>query len=340
MDELIPWVLSAAIAIVTLCAMTRLFHIDAFTRIPFRGNPAGVVLDADSLSARQMQDLARELKHSETAFVTAPRPHGGGEDAHDLCIRYFTPTTEVPICGHATIAAHYARAVSLGLDTVELRQKTGAGVQRIRVERQADGDYRIVMRQGPLSFGEPLSAALRGAVAGALGLAEGDFAPDLPLQIVSTGHSKVMVPLRPGVALDAIAPDQAALAALSAEIGCNGWFPFQLRPCGRATDGRMFAPAIGIPEDPVTGNANGPLGAYLVRHGLMPHDGKLLRFDGHQGRALGRDGVVHVEVAIAQGAPQQVSISGGAVILFSAPLDVSRLAGTSNTPAAACPPAA
>jgi PhzF family phenazine biosynthesis protein len=321
--------------------MTQLFHIDAFTATPFRGNPAGVVLGADGLSAAQMQDLARELKHSETAFVMAPQPAGGGDGQdHDVHIRYFTPTTEVPICGHATIAAHYARAVALGLGTLELKQKTGAGVQRIRVERQADGDYRIVMRQGPPSFGAPLPAEARRAAARALGLDTGDFEPGLPLQVVSTGHSKVMLPLRSCVALDAIAPDHAALAALSAEIGCNGWFPFQLRACGRATDGRMFAPAIGIPEDPVTGNANGPLGAYLVQHGLMAHDGKMLRFDGHQGRALRRDGVVHVEVAIEQGAPLQVSISGSAVILFSAPLDIRRLAATSSIPAAACPPAA
>lgn len=319
--------------------MTQLFHIDAFTSTPFRGNPAGVVLAADGMSAQQMQDLARELKHSETAFVLRPED-GPQSEAHDVHIRYFTPTTEVPICGHATIAAHYARAVALGLGTVELKQKTGAGVQRIRVERQPDGDYLIVMRQGPLTFGEPLPAAMRQAVARALGLDTDAFEPGLPLQIVSTGHSKVMLPLRPGVALDAVAPDHAALAALSAEVGCNGWFPFQLRPCGMATDGRMFAPAIGIPEDPVTGNANGPLGGYLVRHGLMPHDGKLLRFDGHQGRALRRDGVVRVEVGIKQGAPRQVSISGGAVILFRAPLDLTRLAATSSTPAAICPPAA
>ena len=213
--------------------MSQLFHIDAFTTTPFRGNPAGVVLGADGLSACRMQDLARELKHSETAFVLRPQD-GAQNEAHDVHIRYFTPSTEVPICGHATIAAHYARAVALKLDTVELKQKTGAGVQRIRVERQADGDYRIVMRQGPLSFGEPLPAAVRHAVARALGLDADAFEPALPLQIVSTGHSKVMLPLRSGVALDAIVPDHAALAALSAEVGCNGWFPFQLRPCGTA----------------------------------------------------------------------------------------------------------
>jgi PhzF family phenazine biosynthesis protein len=104
-------------------------------------------------------------------------------------------------------------------------------------------------------------------------------------------------------------------------LGCNGWVPFVLK--GRfATEGRMFAPAIGIIEDPVTGNANGPLGAYLVRHGLMPHDGKELLFAAHQGRALQRDGVVGVKVGIEDGAPLQVTISGDAVILFSAPLEI------------------
>lgn len=295
--------------------MPQLFHIDAFTTTLFKGNPAGVVLDADGLDAQQMQALARELKHSETAFVMAPQ-----DGSHDVYIRYFTPATEVPICGHATIAAHYARAVALGLGSTELRQKSGAGVQAIRVEAGAGGTYQILMRQGPPSFSEPLRAAERRALARALGLDEHCFEPALPMQIVSTGHSKVMLPLRAGVALDAIRPDYAALSALSAEIGCNGYFPFQLRAGGRSTDGRMFAPAIGIPEDPVTGNANGPLGAYLVRHGLMAHDGRRLRFDGHQGRALGRDGVVHVEVCIERGEPSQVAIRGSAAILFSAPL--------------------
>lgn len=318
--------------------MPQLFHIDAFTTTLFKGNPAGVVLDADGLDAPQMQALARELKHSETAFVMAPQ-----DGSHDVYIRYFTPATEVPICGHATIAAHYARAVALGLDSTELRQKTGAGVQAIRVEAGAGGAYQILMRQGPPSFSEPLPAAERRALAWALGLDQNCFEPALPLQIVSTGHSKVMLPLRAGVALDAIRPDHAALSALSAEIGCNGYFPFQLRACGRATDGRMFAPAIGIPEDPVTGNANGPLGAYLVRHGLMAHDGRLLRFDGHQGRALGRDGVVHVEVDIERGEPSQVAIRGSAAILFCAPLALGgtafTAAGISSIPAATVPPA-
>ena len=293
----------------------QLFHIDAFTKTPFRGNPAGVVLFADQLTEQQMQDIARELKHSETAFVMDPQ----GED-HDVHIRYFTPITEVPICGHATIAAHYARAKWLNLGTRVVHQKTGAGVQEIRI-RQTDDDYRITMLQGPLSFGDRLDDVLRERIARALSLRPSDLVQSLPVQIVSTGHSKVIIPLRSGVDLDAIAPDQAALTSISAQIGCNGYFPFQIRHDKAATtDGRMFAPAIGIAEDPVTGNANGPLGAYLVRYGLMPHDGHQFDFEGHQGRAMRRDGVVQVTVDVEADQPAQVSIHGDAVLLFTAEL--------------------
>lgn len=294
-----------------------LFHVDAFTRTPFRGNPAGVVLDADGMSDEAMQDLARELKHSETAFVW----RADAAD-HDLRIRYFTPTTEVPLCGHATIAAHFARATALQLDAVTLRQKTGAGIQTVGIFRSATGALRVVMHQGAPVFEPPLAGALRERVAAALGLAQSDVVGKLPMQVVSTGHSKVIVPLMPQVDLDGLRPHMPALRALSREIGCNGYFVFQQPPKrtdGEAvTDGRMFAPAIGITEDPVTGNANGPLGAYLVRHALMPHDGRVLRFQGRQGRALRRDGIVHVEVAVTNGEPMAVSIAGEACILFSA----------------------
>lgn len=292
-----------------------LFHVDAFTTTRFRGNPAGVVLNADGMSDAEMQDLARELKHSETAFVLAP----DGAD-HDVRLRYFSPTTEVPLCGHATIATHYVRAGLPGFGSSEFRQKTAAGIQRIRIGRNEAGGRRVFMQQERPRIDPPLDASVRHRIAAALGVADDQLTATLPLQVVSTGHGKVMVPLEPTVDLDALAPRMPALAALSAEIGCNGYFAFQLRKGEAATDGRMFAPAIGIDEDPVTGNANGPLGAYLVHHRLLPHDGASLRFAGHQGRALRRDGIVHVEVRIVDDEPVEVTIAGDACILFSAPL--------------------
>ena len=118
--------------------------------------------------------------------------------------------------------------------------------------------------------------------------------------------------------IDALSPDLNALTAISKQIGCNGFFPFQIRPGKNETDGRMFSPAIGIVEDPVTGNANGPMGAWLVHHNVLPHDGNVLRVKGHQGRALGRDGMIEVTVTIRDNQPEKVTISGAAVILFHA----------------------
>ena len=288
----------------------QVYHVDAFTSVPFRGNSAGVVLHADGLSEAQMQLIARELRHSETAFLLT-------SDDSDVRIRYFTPTVEVPICGHATVAAHYVRANVLGLGNSTVWQTSLAGRHRVDIEATGN-DYRISLEQGVPRFEPPLEGAIRGAIIDALHLSEDDMLAGLPIQVATTGHSKVMIPLKPEVDLDALSPDLQALTAISQQIGCNGFFPFQIRPGENATDGRMFSPAIGIVEDPVTGNANGPMGAWLVQHGLMPHDGKTLRVQGHQGRALGRDGIVDVTVAIRENLPEKVTITGSAVILFHA----------------------
>jgi PhzF family phenazine biosynthesis protein len=288
----------------------QVYHVDAFTSVPFRGNSAGVVLHADGLSEAQMQLIARELRHSETAFLLT-------SNDSDVHIRYFTPTVEVPICGHATVAAHYVRAKVLGLGNTTVWQTSLAGRHRVDIEATGD-DYRISLEQGTPGFEPPLEGVVRAAIIHALHLSEDDMLPGLPIQVATTGHSKVMIPLKPEVDLDALSPDLQALATISQQIGCNGFFPFQIRKGENATDGRMFSPAIGIVEDPVTGNANGPMGAWLVHHGLMTHDGKTLRIQGHQGRALGRDGIVDVTIAIRDNQPEKVTITGSAVILFHA----------------------
>ncbi len=111
----------------------QVYHVDAFTSQPFRGNSAGVVFPADNLSEAQMQLIARELGHSETAFLLH-------SDDSDVRIRYFTPTVEVPICGHATVAAHYVRAKVLGLGNCTIWQTSLAGKHRVTIEKHND-DY-------------------------------------------------------------------------------------------------------------------------------------------------------------------------------------------------------
>ena len=296
----------------------RLFQVDAFTREKYTGNPAGVVPDAEGLSDDDMQRIARELNNSETAFVFPSH-----SPDHDVHVRFFTPTREVPICGHATVAAHYVLAKERGMAGARLLQKTGAGI--LPVDIKADGDdLRIVMTQGSIEFGGVIRGEDKARLLGALHLREDDLRAGYPVQIVSTGHSKVMVPITSRSLLDVITPDSGVLAALSRDIGCNGYYVFCADWSGDAlpVHGRMFAPAAGIMEDPVTGNANGPLGAYLVRHRLVQHDGRVFSFSAAQGEAMRRPGIISVEVGIHDDEPVQVKISGNAVIVFKTEISI------------------
>ena len=118
--------------------------------------------------------------------------------------------------------------------------------------------------------------------------------------------------------LNALTPNLTALARLSAKIGCNGYFVFTFDSddADILTHGRMFAPAIGIPEDPVTGNANGPLGAYLLHNHLLDAPEGTVTFNGQQGEAIGRTGVVTVEVEVKAGKPHRVKVGGHATVAF------------------------
>lgn len=295
----------------------RIHQVDAFTTRRFEGNPAGVVLDALGLSDDEMQNIARELNNSETAFVLPP-------DAadHDLRVRYFTPTVEVPFCGHATVAAHYAHTLVEELPSHRVRQRSAAGRFEIDVTRQGDA-ILVEMRQRPPEFGPPLSDELRGRIMAACGGAFSDLRADCPTQVVSVGHSKVIVALTSPAALAALAPDAAALIALSREIGSNGFHLFapDAAEPGVLTTCRMFAPAIGILEDPVTGNGNGALGAYLVQHHLVPHPATgAWRFRAAQGHATRRPGIADVTVLVEGGRPVRTIVGGAATLAFEGTL--------------------
>lgn len=295
----------------------RLYQVDSFTTEKFRGNPAGVVPNADGLTESQMQTIAREMNNSETAFILSPT----GPD-HEVWVRFFTPTTEVPSCGHATIAAHYVRALEKQLPPCSVIQKIGAGILPVEVEN-ADGDYRIVMTQGAISFGPDIPQRSIEDLLLALDITHADLDDRCPIQIVSTGHSKVLIGIKSRSLLDQLSPDLAALTQISQQIGCNGYYVFVLtNESDIRAHGRMFAPAIGIPEDPVTGNANGPLGAYLVQHGLVDMENGTYQFTARQGEAIGRPGEVDVVVTVVDGKPQTVQVGGRAVVVFKTELEL------------------
>ncbi|HPG41091.1 MAG TPA: PhzF family isomerase [bacterium] len=296
----------------------HVYQVDSFTTEKFKGNPAGVVSNADGLSESQMQSLARELNNSETAFILSPTAAD-----HQVWVRFFTPYTEVPSCGHATVAAHYIRAREMALPSCTVVQKIGAGILPVQIIKEQD-DYRIIMTQGKIEFSDPLPKDICAQIMAALGLTPADMETRCPVQIVSTGHSKVMIGINGREKLNVLSPDMTRLTVLSKLVHCNGYYVFTLDSpfAGILACGRMFAPAIGINEDPVTGNANGPLGAYLVKHRIVPVTGNLFSFQGFQGEAIGRPGIVEVSVTLEQGEPFIVTVGGRAVQIFHTTIEI------------------
>lgn len=289
-----------------------IYQVDSFTNTLFSGNPAGVVLNADGLTDDDMQSIARELNNSETSFFFSPK-----DDTYDGELRYFTPKIEVPTCGHATIAALYAKAVEEKLGNCKLNIKTKVGILPMEIAMRGNG-YYISMTQGEVYISESLHGSLVKELLIALKIRETDLDARCPVQIASTGHSKVMIGIKSRNTLNEMNPDNGKLVDLSEKIKCNGYFVFTLdtnKP-NVLTEGRMFAPAIGINEDPVTGNANGPLGAYLIHNKIMQEENGKLEFVGFQGEKIQRPGSITVEVTVNKGIPERVKISGEARIVF------------------------
>ncbi len=261
-----------------------------------------------------MQRIARELNNSETAFLFQSKSKD-----YDVEVRFFTPTTEVPLCGHATIAAHYVRAIEGSVTSGTVLQKTKAGILPVDIIKEED-DFSIIMTQGTPEVGSPFSTEITKEIANAIGISLHDIRKDCPVCIASAGHSKIMVGINDTEMLHGLKPNMEELSAISNKVGCNGYYVFTLNPTEEIlVHGRMFAPAIGISEDPVTGNANGPLGIYLVHYGICRdlETKNELVFKIRQGEAIRRDGGMTVRVQIDNNVPKQVQIIGNAVIAFS-----------------------
>ncbi|HEV7632747.1 MAG TPA: PhzF family phenazine biosynthesis isomerase [Steroidobacteraceae bacterium] len=293
----------------------EIFQVDAFTSTRFAGNPAGVVLNADCLQDAEMQALARELNNADTAFVLRPT-----DDDHDIRVRFFTPRSEAAFVGHATLAVH---AVLNGAEPQPLRRQMGkTGIVQVRALE--DGGFAI--RQPPAPLGRWLSGEELSTVLAALGLTHADLDPQCPARIIGTASTRLLLGIRVGTRLAALTPDLATLARLSADLGAAGYFLYSRTPSvpDCQVESRMFCPALGIPEDPVSGNAHGMLGVYLLDRGLLQVSGRQLQFTGAQGHHLGRPGKVGIVLQvtdIARGSIcEHVEIRGQAVLVFSATL--------------------
>ncbi len=221
----------------------------------FSGNQLAVVPDASGLSADAMQEIAREFHFSETVFIT-------GRNGGAFAARIFTPAEQIPFAGHPTFGlAHYVRErilrapVPVGIDFP---------VGRILVQKDEGESDLLWMLQREPAFGAEFP---RGAVAAALSLAEPDLDPRYPPMEVSTGLPFLIVPLAEKDALARSSPDRAGIRALFESRAPLGLYPFASAGPGRF-EARMFAPHLGVEEDPATGSAAGCLAAYLSSKGF------------------------------------------------------------------------
>lgn len=258
--------------------------VDAFTTEPMSGNPAGVVPDASGLGESQMQAIAAELGASETAFV---QPVEGA----DRRLRFFTPETEVDLCGHATVAAHaylFDRAI---IDDGTHTMATEAGTFEVEI----DIDGTVWMEQAAPEL-RPADLAYDD-VADALGVdpaALRDVGADLPLGRASTGLPWLMVPVNYFEHLSGAEPDSLAIQELCEQADAEGLyaFTFDTLESDATLHARAFAPLAGVPEDPVTGTAAGACGAYIRRHGAI--DATVEEIVVEQGHFVDRPGRVRV----------------------------------------------
>ncbi len=286
-------------------------QVDAFTAVPFGGNPAGVITDASKLDTRSMQRIAAEMSMSETAFISqTTRP-----DA-TFRIQFFTPTEEVDMSGHVIIAASFALAeegrVELHDGITRIVFETNAGIIPIDIhfrptgapdplEDAIDGGMSISVGNREAGTLEKIvlnqkirrhrpSPIPAGEIADILGIRESEITKTgLPLEIISTGLEQLMVPIDRKESIMGMHPDLIKLSLLNKRFGIdtNHIFSTDTYEEHSTSYSRHFAPKLGMWEDAATGTAAAGLGTYLLRHGVVA-SGKMLMEQGKEENRLAR----------------------------------------------------
>ncbi|MGZ8405617.1 MAG: PhzF family phenazine biosynthesis protein, partial [Nitrospira sp.] len=250
----------------------KFYQADVFTSQPFGGNPVAVFPDADGLTDDELQQIAREMNLSETVFVFPPT-----DPAAVARLRIFTPTQEIPFAGHPVLGTFYVLAQIGRISTQEpvtpVVQECNIGLFPVELHAEQSRVVRVVMSQPKPEFLDPIDAIDDVyLIGGALSLPKHVIADTKwPLQVVSTGLPVLIVPVRTLTAVRSINPDASAIINVCERFGANGIMVFTTVTVESfaSVHARMFAPKIGILEDPATGSAGGALGAYLVQNGVV-----------------------------------------------------------------------
>jgi trans-2,3-dihydro-3-hydroxyanthranilate isomerase len=304
----------------------RFIQVDVFADRPFGGNPLAVFPQAEGLTGEEMQCLAREMNLSETTFVLPPRAPEA-----DFEVRIFTPAKELPFAGHPVVGTHWVLAhlgrVELQEPVTRVRFELGVGVLPADLHVAGGHVERVVMTQDRPAFLAILDVAQVAELAEGLGLAPAAIAEmGLPVQVVSTGVPQMMVPVRSLAEVQALDAGQLNIAALNRACRASGTecvmvFTFETERPESTVHVRLFAPLLGVPEDPATGSANGALGAYLVHHALtspalrraVPVAEPTTLLTSEQGAEIGRPSALYVEVDCAGQEIDAVRVGGQVV---------------------------
>ena len=269
----------------------KVYQYDAFSTEPNKGNPAGVVLNGDDLTATEMQEIALKVGFNETAFPIK-------STVADLRIRYFTPGHETDLCGHATMATLFALK-SRGLlgSKTEFTIETKAGILPIKIESSVDGEIQIKMQHATPQFKEFKGS--REDLAHSIGLKEDDLHSDLPIVYGSTGAWTLIVPIKQLDAFKRMEPNNKKFPEILKEMPQTSLHPFCLETYDSNADmhARHFSsPFSGTIEDAVTGTASGVMGAYYAKYINTDFD-EALTLIVEQGQEIDKDGRVVVKVS-------------------------------------------
>ena len=291
---------------------THFVLVDVFTSRPFGGNQLAVFTDGAAVSTAEMLELAHEMNFSESTFVMPPESSGARR------VRIFTPKREIPMAGHPTVGTTWVLAtrgdIALDSPTVDATLQLGIGPVTVTVESIGGKTQFVWMAHREAQFGATRSD--RNEIATSLGIAAADIRDDLPIQIVSTGFPFIFVPVATLDALARCAPNAPALASLfKPGEPILPIYMFVANESGEfAPRSRMFAPHDGVAEDPATGSAAAPFGAYAATYGLI-NPAPTSTFLIQQGVEMGRPSEIHVEVTRKDSGAFAIRIGGRCTIV-------------------------
>lgn len=288
----------------------KYYHVDVFTSQKFGGNQLAVFTDARGLTTDEMQTIAREMNFAETTFVLPPQ----NADNH-FKVRIFTPTIEMPMAGHPTIGTAYVlRHTSMYTESL-LRFEEGVGVVPVELEERADGIFATMTQPLP-TFGPVYTTHNNLAIL--LGLNAEDISRERPAQVVTCGVPYLIIPVTDVDAVRRISVRADLWKELLGSAWPDGIYVFAQRPTGPVRC-RMFSVELGIWEDAATGSAAGPLGSYLVHHGLANSDETMI-FE--QGYEMNRPSQLHVTIGMDGQSINRVRVGGYSVYIGTGELEL------------------